>query len=223
MWIELCQSSTSASEMWAKTPRLDASLTKSGSGAWSRTITGQAASLTIFERVRGGWPEPDERDVGSFAGGHGTDVLDVDLARDHLVPEGHDERRDQRQTVLALVGDQHAQMLGLTVAHSQLRSRGESRSRAGRFATPADGFGTACTMRVRFASILGGRWCFRLQHSAGVGGSISTVTARRTCQECLSWIRSLVSASLVAALLSAAASFALRARGEAGIPVNARR
>jgi hypothetical protein len=36
-------------------------------------------------------PEPlseaDQRDLGSLPGGYGSDVLDVDLAGDHLVPE----------------------------------------------------------------------------------------------------------------------------------------
>ena len=39
-------------------------------------------------------PEPlseaDQRDFGWLAGGYGSDVLDVDLAGDHLVPEVRD-------------------------------------------------------------------------------------------------------------------------------------
>jgi hypothetical protein len=34
--------------------------------------------------------EADQRDFGSLAGGYGSDVLDVDLAGDHLVPEVRD-------------------------------------------------------------------------------------------------------------------------------------
>jgi hypothetical protein len=67
------------------------------------------------------FPEPDKRDIGSLAGGHGSDVRDVDLARDHLVPQVREERRDQSQAILALVGDQHAQMLGRTNAVSYVR------------------------------------------------------------------------------------------------------
>ena len=73
--------------------------------------------LDQVERVLGALAEPDERDVGSLPGGHGPDVLDLDLARDHLVSERGDDRRDQRQAILPLVGDQHAQMLGLAIAH----------------------------------------------------------------------------------------------------------
>src|SRR4051794_36049460 len=51
MSIELCQSSTSASVMCAKTPRLEASLTNPGSGAWISAITGQVASRTILSII----------------------------------------------------------------------------------------------------------------------------------------------------------------------------
>ena len=61
--------------------------------------------------------EPDERDVGSLAGGHRADVLDLDLPGDHLVSQRRDDRGDESKAILALVGDQHAQMLGFAVAH----------------------------------------------------------------------------------------------------------
>jgi hypothetical protein len=47
----------SASLMCAKTPRLEASLMKSGSRAWRRAITGQAASCTIRSMSSSAWPE----------------------------------------------------------------------------------------------------------------------------------------------------------------------
>ena len=47
----------------------------------------------------------------SLPGGYGSDVRNVDLAGDHLVPEVRDYRRDGRQPILALVGDQHPEML----------------------------------------------------------------------------------------------------------------
>jgi hypothetical protein len=58
--------------------------------------------------VLGALTESDERDVGSFAGGHGAYVFDVDLAGDHLVSERDDDRGDERKAVLTLVGDQDA-------------------------------------------------------------------------------------------------------------------
>ena len=73
--------------------------------------------LDQAERVVGAFPEPDQRDVGSLAGGDGSDVCDLDLARDYLVPEGRDDGCDQSEAIFALVGDQHAQMLGVAVVH----------------------------------------------------------------------------------------------------------
>ena len=70
-----------------------------------------------IERVLRALAEPDERDVGSLPGGHRADVLDLDLARDHLVPEGDHDRGDKREPILALVGDQDAQVLALTGRH----------------------------------------------------------------------------------------------------------
>jgi hypothetical protein len=37
--------------------------------------------------------------------------FDVDLAGDHLVPKVRDYRRDEREPILAFVGDQHPEML----------------------------------------------------------------------------------------------------------------
>ena len=74
--------------------------------------------LDQAECVLGALAQPDERHVRSLPGCHGTDVFDVDLACDHLVPERGDDRRDEGQAILALVRDQHTQMLGLEV-HSR--------------------------------------------------------------------------------------------------------
>jgi len=69
----------------------------SGFRVWISTITGHAASRTIFgdqfERVLGALAEPDERDVGPLPGGDLPNVCDLDLAHDHLVPQGRDDRR----------------------------------------------------------------------------------------------------------------------------------
>jgi hypothetical protein len=92
-------------------------VTKAGSGAWSKAITGQAASRTIRSiRPRGVRAEPDQRDVRSLPRGHGADVLDLDLARDHFVPERGDDRGDESEPILPLVGDQHAEVLSVAVA-----------------------------------------------------------------------------------------------------------
>jgi hypothetical protein len=69
------------------------------------------------EGVLGALSQPDQRDVRSLPGGHGSDVVDLDLAGDHLVPERGDDRRHEGQPILSLVRDQHTQMLGLAIAH----------------------------------------------------------------------------------------------------------
>jgi hypothetical protein len=58
--------------------------------------------------VRSALAEADEGDVRTFARRHPSHVLDLDLARDHLVPKGGDSLRDERQAIRALVCDQHA-------------------------------------------------------------------------------------------------------------------
>jgi hypothetical protein len=66
---------------------------------------------------------------------HGADVFHVDLAGDDLVAQGRDDRRDQREPVLALVGDQDSQMLGLgsSSASSRLTESGPVKAMAGSF------------------------------------------------------------------------------------------
>jgi hypothetical protein len=49
-------------------------------------------------------------------GGHRADVFDLDLACDDLVAERRDDRGDEREPIVTLVGDQHTQMLGVAVA-----------------------------------------------------------------------------------------------------------
>jgi hypothetical protein len=50
----------------------------------------------------------DERHVGPLAGSDGSDVLDIDFARDHLVAEAGDDGSHERETIGALVGDENA-------------------------------------------------------------------------------------------------------------------
>jgi hypothetical protein len=112
--------------MYAKTPRLDASLTrrlldevrvgrvKQGDHRAARLADDP---LDQSEGVIGACAEPDERNVGSLPGGDRADIFDVDFACGHLMAERGDDRGDEREPILALVGDQHAEMLGLAIAH----------------------------------------------------------------------------------------------------------
>ena len=88
-----------------------------GAGGFAHDLVDQV------ERVFRALSESDERDVGSFPAGHGSDVFDFDLAGDDLVAERDDNRRYRREAVLALVGDQDAQMLGLAVSSSAAQAR----------------------------------------------------------------------------------------------------
>jgi len=99
--------------------------------------------------------ESDERDVGAFSGGHRSDVFDVDLARDHLVAQGYDDRRDEGEAVLALVGDQDAQMLGLAVSSSAAQAR-KSESWARQRTTVTDSLVAGCRMSVSSPQISAG-------------------------------------------------------------------
>jgi hypothetical protein len=76
--------------------------------------------LDHLERVLGAFTETDECDVRPFSCCQGPDLLDADLARDHLMPKSGDDRDDQGQAILALVRDQYAQVLGLTLAQTTL-------------------------------------------------------------------------------------------------------
>jgi hypothetical protein len=55
--------------------------------------------------------ESDQRDIGPLQSGDGTDVLDLDLPRDHFVAECDDDPGDEREAILALVSDQDAQVI----------------------------------------------------------------------------------------------------------------
>jgi len=76
------------------------------------------------ERVLGALAEPNERHVWTLAGGYGSHVGDLDLARDHLVTERGHERRNERKAILALVGDEDAQMLDRAMVHAGATVRG---------------------------------------------------------------------------------------------------
>ena len=61
-----------------------------------------------FECVVGALAEPNKRNIGALSRGRRADILDLDLAGDHLMTEAHDDRSNKRQTVFALIGDQDA-------------------------------------------------------------------------------------------------------------------
>jgi hypothetical protein len=105
--------------------------------------------------------EADERDVGSLASGHGSHVLDLDLARDHLVAQRGHDRGDDGQAILALVRDEDPQMLGVAVVHEPSSDFHRRTSTAGVGVYD----GRPLRLRPRRAVF------FRLQHSAGVGVS----------------------------------------------------
>ena len=56
-----------------------------------------------FESVIGVQPKADERDVGVLPRSHRADLLDVDLARDHLMAETCHDRCEQLEPVLFAV------------------------------------------------------------------------------------------------------------------------
>ena len=55
--------------------------------------------------------------AGSELAPSATSGRSLDLACDYLVAERRDDRGDEREPIVAFVGDQHAQMCGLAVAH----------------------------------------------------------------------------------------------------------
>ena len=65
----------------------------------------------------GALAETDQRDVGTFSSSCRSDVLDIDLASDDLVPECGNDRREQRQTVPPLVRDQNAEVFCFAITH----------------------------------------------------------------------------------------------------------
>jgi hypothetical protein len=65
--------------------------------------------------VLGVQPETDEGDVRPLPGRHRADLLDVDLAGDHLVPETGHDLREELESLALLVGDQNAEVTDLVV------------------------------------------------------------------------------------------------------------
>jgi len=65
-----------------------------------------------LERVLRAVAESDQRDIGSFPRGQGTDVLGIHIPRDDLVAERDHDWGDEGEPVLGLVGDQNTQVVG---------------------------------------------------------------------------------------------------------------
>ena len=76
-----------------------------------------------IERMLGGEPEPDDRDVRLLPRGLRADFLHVDLARDHVVAEADHDLGEQLEPVAPLVRDQDAQMLEIGRWASATRRR----------------------------------------------------------------------------------------------------
>ena len=91
-----------------------------------------------LERMLGAQPKTDERDVGVLPRSHRADLLDVDLAGDHLVTETSHDLGEQLEPVPSLVRDQDAEGRDLRIAQ-QLRSKSQEAdsSAVGRSRTPA--------------------------------------------------------------------------------------
>ena len=83
-----------------------------GTGRFAHDLRDQ---LERVIRIRA---ESDECNVRPFPLGDGTDLLDVDLACDHLVPETGHDLREQFEPVAFLVRDQYAEMTS-TVVHEE--------------------------------------------------------------------------------------------------------
>ena len=61
--------------------------------------------------------EPDESDVGPLSRGHRPDLLHVNLARDHLVPEPGHDLGEQLEPLPLLVRDQDTQLPDFVLSH----------------------------------------------------------------------------------------------------------
>jgi len=126
MSMALCQSSTSASLMCAKTPRLDASLMNSGRGRGAGRSPGRPLPGRSCRSAQGRAlscrPGPRARRRGAPWRSPGLHPRRRSRARS---PRGRGLRRsgDQRQSVLTLIGDQDSQMLGFAGANDAMRAR----------------------------------------------------------------------------------------------------
>jgi hypothetical protein len=66
--------------------------------------------------------EADQCHVGPLSRGHRPDLLDVDLARDHLVPEPRNDLRQQLEPLSPFVRNQDTQVPHLVGGHRRQNS-----------------------------------------------------------------------------------------------------
>lgn len=66
--------------------------------------------------------EPDQSDIGPFPGSNRADLLDVDLARDHLVPETGHDLGEELEPLSLFVGDQDAEVRAFVPGHGYTKS-----------------------------------------------------------------------------------------------------
>ena len=78
--------------------------------------------LDQAKRMLGTLAESDERNIWALLGGDRPDILDLDLAGDHLVPQPSDDRRHQRQAILPLIRDEHTHVIGFEITHRNSRN-----------------------------------------------------------------------------------------------------
>jgi hypothetical protein len=90
--------------------------------------------------------ESDERDVGSFPAGHGSDVFDFDLAGDDLVAERDDNRRYRRRRSLRSLAIRTRRCSVSRSAHQRLKP--ESLNHGRQCTTVTDSLVAGCRMSV---------------------------------------------------------------------------
>ena len=65
--------------------------------------------------------EADEGDVGHLGAGVRADLVDADVAGDDVVAEFLDDRGDRVEPLVALVGDENPESVGLIRRHQRAR------------------------------------------------------------------------------------------------------
>jgi hypothetical protein len=73
--------------------------------------------------VLGVQAELDERDVGPLPRGRCPDLVDLGLARDHLVSEPGNDLREHLEPLEPLIRDQDTELLHLFLGHEGLRRK----------------------------------------------------------------------------------------------------